>query len=215
MALSRWQEMALSLAGVINAIIMVDKIAKNGSIANAEIEPCIQTLFKRQPKDTLDVYGQLRPLLNSMEVLHSLLSQQRNPAHANILRYCMGVLHLQKKLSGNAKMLSDIGVKLDKAEQQVALFGLTSDNLMANLAETYASSISTFSFRIQVVGEASHLQQPRLANQIRSLLLAAIRSAMLWHQVGGKRWHFILYRKKLTLALEELIKAAKNEIVNH
>jgi CII-binding regulator of phage lambda lysogenization HflD len=38
---------------------------------------------------------------------------------------------------------------------------------------------------------------------------------MLWHQVGGKRWHFIFYRKQLTQALEDLIKAAKSEIVNH
>jgi high frequency lysogenization protein len=213
--LNRWQEMALSLSGVINAVILVDKIAKHGSIANAELEPCIQTLFKRQPKDTLDVYGQLSTLLTSMEILHSLLSQQRNPAHANLLRYCMGVLHLQKKLSKKPKMLADIGGKLDKAAQQVEMFGLCSENLMANLAETYTTTISTFNFRIQVVGEASHLQQPRLANQIRSLLLAAIRSAMLWHQVGGKRWHFIIYRKQLTLALEDLIKAAKSEIVNY
>ncbi|HEY6529015.1 MAG TPA: high frequency lysogenization protein HflD [Cellvibrionaceae bacterium] len=215
MQLNRWQEMALSLSGVINAVVLVDKIAKHGSITNAELEPCIQTLFKRQPKDTLDVYGQLSTLLTSMEILHSLLSQQRNPAHANLLRYCMGVLHLQKKLSKKPKMLADIGAKLDKAAQQVEMFGLCSENLMANLAETYTNSISTFNFRIQVVGEASHLQQPRLANQIRSLLLASIRSAMLWHQVGGKRWHFIIYRKQLTLALEDLIKAAKSEIVNY
>lgn len=207
--------MALSLTGVINAIQMVEKIAKNGSVANAELEPCIETLFKRQPKNTLDVFGQLAPLLTSMELLRSLLGQQRNPAHGNLLRYCMGVLHLQKKLSKNTKMLAEIGSKLDRAQQQVALFGLSSDNLMGNLAETYSSTISSFNFRIQVVGEASFLQQTRLANQIRSLLLAAIRSAMLWHQVGGKRWHFIFYRKHLIAALDELIKAAKNEIVNH
>lgn len=206
--------MALALSGVINAVNLVEKIAKHGSVANAELEPCIKTLFKRKPQNTLEVYGQLAPMLTGMELLRSLLGQQRNPVHANILRYCMGILHLQKRLSSNTRMLNDIGNKLDKAQQQVELFGLSSDNLMANLAETYTATISTYTFRIQVVGEASHLQQPRLANQIRSLLLAAIRSAMLWHQVGGKRWHFIFYRKNLIAALDELIKAAKSEIVN-
>ncbi|HRH76836.1 MAG TPA: high frequency lysogenization protein HflD [Cellvibrionaceae bacterium] len=215
MELNRWQQLALSLSGVIHAVILVDRIAQHGSIANADLEPCLRTLFKRNPKDTLDVYGQLGFLLNSMEVLHNLLTQQRNPQHANLLRYCMGVLHLQKKLSKNSKMLAEIGAKLDKAASQVDMFGICSDNLVANLAETYSNTISTFSFRIQVLGEANYLQQPRLANLIRSLLLAAIRSAMLWHQVGGKRWHFIFYRKQLTQALDDLIKAAKSEIVNH
>ncbi len=207
--------MALGLSGVIHAVILVDKIAQHGSISNADLEPCLRTLFKRNPKDTQDVFGQLRYLLNSMEALRDLLTQQRNPQHSNLLRYCMGVLTLQKKLSKNTKMLADIGNKLDKAAAQVDMFGICSDNLAANLAETYSTTISTFSFRIQVLGEANYLQQPRLANLIRSLLLAAVRSAMLWHQVGGKRWHFLFYRKQLTQALDDLIKAAKSEIVNH
>jgi high frequency lysogenization protein len=34
-------------------------------------------------------------------------------------------------------------------------------------------------------------------HKIRALLLAAIRAAVLWRQAGGRKYHFILQRKRL------------------
>ena len=30
-----------------------------------------------------------------------------------------------------------------------------------------------------------------------ALLLAGIRSSLLWHQLGGRRWHLIVYKKRI------------------
>ena len=216
MELNRWQQLALSLSGVIHAVILVDRIAtQHGSIANADLEPCLRTLFKRNPKDTLDVYGQLRLFTQQ----YGSATQPTDPTAQSAARKSSALLYgcfaPAKKLSKNSKMLAEIGAKLDKAANQVDMFGICSDNLVANLAETYSNTISTFSFRIQVLGEANYLQQPRLANLIRSLLLAAIRSAMLWHKWAASAGTLFFYRKQLTQALDDLIKAAKGEIVNH
>jgi len=42
-----------------------------------------------------------------------------------------------------------------------------------------------------------YLQNEYVSNRIRSLLLAGIRSAVLWHQLGGRRWRLIVYRKRV------------------
>ncbi|MGH8570919.1 MAG: DUF489 family protein, partial [Gammaproteobacteria bacterium] len=37
--------------------------------------------------------------------------------------------------------------------------------------------------------------------KIRAVLLAGVRAAMLWHQIGGRRWHLPVFRKRILRAL--------------
>ena len=56
-----------------------------------------------------------------------------------------------------------------------------------------------------VNGEQAYLGRTDIVNKIRALLLAGIRSAMLWKQCGGTRWKFLFFRKKLQLEIENLL----------
>ncbi len=85
---------------------------------------------------------------------------------------------------------------INRANMQVNLFSLVHDNVMANLASTYIDTLSTFTFRIQVTGSQCYLANPNIANKTRALLLAGIRSAVLWKQLGGSRLQ--LFFKKNT-----------------
>ena len=85
------------------------------------------------------------------------------------------------------------------------------DNVVSNIADIYSDTISTFQYRIQVTGNYNYLQQNRVANQVRALLLTAIRSAILWRQLGGSRWQFLFYRKPMLLACRALIAEAKQQ----
>jgi high frequency lysogenization protein len=48
-----------------------------------------------------------------------------------------------------------------------------------------------------VRGDPLHLQNPDNQNRVRALLLAGIRAAMLWRQVGGTRWQILLKNKQI------------------
>jgi high frequency lysogenization protein len=56
-----------------------------------------------------------------------------------------------------------------------------------------------------VNGEQQYLTRPDVVNKIRSVLLAGIRSAILWKQCGGSRWKFLFYRKKIQNELKSLL----------
>src|SRR5690554_7975531 len=56
---------------------------------------------------------------------------------------------------------------------------------MAALGGAYQDTLSTLRLRIQVHGDMRHLQQPDIANRIRALLLAGIRSASPAVATGG------------------------------
>jgi high frequency lysogenization protein len=68
--------------------------------------------------------------------------------------------------------------------------------VIGNLADTYKQTLSTLSFRIKVAGNPQILQNSHNANKVRALLLAGIRAAILWRQVGGRRWHLLFNRKR-------------------
>ena len=51
--------------------------------------------------------------------------------------------------------------------------------------------------KLQISGNPDCLKQPQVQNKIRALLLAAMRSAVLWRQLGGKRRHLVFARKAI------------------
>ena len=45
-------------------------------------------------------------------------------------------------------------------------------------------------------------RDPALVAEIRALLLAALRSAVLWRQMGGSLWDFVFRRREMAAAID-------------
>src|SRR5690606_20874528 len=163
--------------------------AKTGYVPTDAYRCSIESLFELNPSNTMAVYGDnIANLHFGLTLLRDILQQtgigqQKQHGHADALRYSLGLLHLQKKLTGRKDMLGVIGSRLKQAAQQAEHFSSTHDNVLANIGGLYTETISTFRFRIQVTGDYNYLQQQRIAHQVRALLLAGIRSATLWRQL--------------------------------
>ena len=69
--------------------------------------------------------------------------------------------------------------------------------MLGTLAGMYVDIISPLGSRIQVKGSPLYLQQPAMHNRIRACLLAGIRSAILWRQVGGTKWQLLFFRRRI------------------
>lgn len=183
----------VALAAMFQFSACVEQLAKTGHVNQKDFEVSVNSLFNQNPTNTLDVYGSIEQLETGLSILIANLS--RSPKRSSdCIRYVMGILHLQKQLSKKSSMLDMIAKRLDKSRLQVEHFSMTHENVIAGLADIYTDTISTFSFRIQVMGEYQFLQQTRIANQIRTLLFAGVRSAVLWRQLGGNRLKAIYQR---------------------
>lgn len=204
-----WHNHVIALAGLFQACKAVEQLAKTGYLKPPIFETAVRSLFATNPATAEDVFGDIRQLEDGFEVLKDVLENHRHVRNRDVLRYALGVLHLQKILSRRSEVLYIIGNRLEKAREQSEHFNLTHENVIANIAEIYTDTISKFNYRIQVTGEFSYLQQQRIANQIRVLLFAAIRAATLWRQVGGSRWQFLLYRARLADEAEILYRQSR------
>ncbi|WP_444932312.1 high frequency lysogenization protein HflD [Microbulbifer sp. SSSA002] len=211
--LNNWRDQALALAGIFQSATLVERLAKTGSAPQAQLETGVYSLFQLNPDRTEEIFAGADKLLPGLKVSQQILKTRQHPEYTDGLRYALSVIYLQRQLSKNNDLLSIIGNRLDKAKAQAEHFELTHENVFSNLASIYSDTLGTFRFRIQVLGDFNYLQQQRIANQIRSMLFAGVRSATLWRQLGGRRLHLLFQRKKLLRATDELI--AHIESIEH
>jgi high frequency lysogenization protein len=206
--MSPTQEQLIALGAVFEAAFLVDKIAKSGQINEAALGCMLGSLLVRDPKNTLEVFG--GDDLNLRDGYRALISAlERDPAalQRDSLRYALALLGLERKLAKRDDLLDVIGTRLDQIQLQVQHFGPIHENVIAASGSLYQDTLSTFSQRIQVQGDMRHLQQPSNASKIRAILLAGIRAARLWRQLGGSRWQLVFSRRKLLDELHVLLRA--------
>lgn len=200
------EQQALALGGVFEAALQVDKLARSGQYSEGPAGCLIQSIIERSPDDTLAVYGgSYHQIRGGLQALEAMLDRDTAALQRDALRYSMSLIALERQLNKRDDMLNVLGQRLAQAESQISHFGLLHDNVMASLGSAYQDTLSTLRLRIQVHGDIRHLQQPDIANRIRALLLAGIRSARLWRQLGGHRWQLLLSRRKLLDATRSIL----------
>ena len=208
------RDQAIALAGVFQACQLVDNLARTGTIPLEQLSIEVNSLLEQNPASTEAIfsYGEHNAASNltiGIETIQQLFRDKTKNRRPDTLRYVLGVMHLQRKVAKNPAMLEQIGQGIERAKAQSGHFSLSHENVIANIADVYQNTISTQRYRIQVSGQAGHLQQTSVANRVRCLLFAAIRSAILWHQLGGRRWHFLVFRSHMLKHLETLKQEAR------
>ena len=200
------QDRTIALIGIYQAAQLVYDLATTGKADELAYHTCVQSLFCDDPKETLDVYG--GDVKNIQTGVATLLAQMGSDVavqsrNMEITRYGLSLMILEKKLVELGEPMQKVAAILERAKSQQEMFGVEHDNVIASIARAYSENVSVVKPRIMVNGQHGHLQNARIANKIRVLLLAGIRSSLLWHQVGGSRWGLIWSRKKyLSTALE-------------
>ena len=189
------QEQITALGGVFQAAALVDKLAHSGQVSDAALAYMLKTLLVRNPETTLDVYGgDDLGLRDGYKLLLAVLERETSNLPRESLRYVVSMLSLERQFSRRDDLLEIAALRIPKIEQQVELYGMSSDTIASSFGSLYQDTISTFKQRIQVHGDMRFLQQEATAAKVRALLFAGIRSARLWRQLGGRRWHLLTKR---------------------
>lgn len=170
-------------------------IARTGLIDNAQWQVCIASLVCTDPDSMAEVYQPISDLHVGMETLIKQLSDSGDGRSIEITKYLAGLVSLSRKLLRNDNALSMMSQRMDQVKRQLHHFTINDEAVIANLASIYTDIISPLGAKIQIAGTPAHLQQPLNQKKIRALLLAGIRAAILWQQMGGKRRHLFFSRK--------------------
>ena len=195
MSLNTFTNQTIALAGIAQATALVDQLATTGTADPVAFKASISSLLKIDSDSVTDVFGGLTGLKLGLAQFQQQISG--SVTHSEQARYAAALVFLERQLSDQPDMLKKIRIGIEKAQAQAEYFDVLHENVLANLGDLYYNTISTLQPRIMVNGDERYLSRPDIVNKIRALLLAGIRSTLLWRQCGGARWKFLFYRKKL------------------
>ncbi|MCH9698865.1 MAG: high frequency lysogenization protein HflD [Gammaproteobacteria bacterium] len=202
-----YRNQAIALAGLSLATDLVRQLAVNGAVDADSLETLVNSILKVDAESIEDVYGGLTKLRPGFRVLRSQLSGNRD-FDRNQGRYAASLIYLENKLEGSRPMQQQIQDGIKEAIEVSKEHPIVHQDVIAKLAKTYENSLSQIRPHVMVQGNQAHLTSAVNINKIRTLLLAGVRSAMLWRQAGGSRWKLLIGRKQLLAETEKLLRAA-------
>jgi high frequency lysogenization protein len=206
--MNKLNEQTLTLAAICQVAYWVQKVSRTGQVDDQGLSTLLSSVMNTSPKNTLDVYGNdIEHLEVGLTTLIKHLGNSSNAKDPEITRYVVSILGLERRLSKNNKQMALLGERIEQSQRQLAHYDITSETLVSSIASIYSDLISPLGTPIQVAGEPEILKQSSNQHKIRALLLAGIRSSVLWRQVGGKRRNILFSRSKIVECAQQLLKA--------
>lgn len=213
-----------ALAMLLYGCQQVHELAQGAPAAPQVLHGYVQPSLIMDPPRFIDLISSMRTLDAALLVLINLLEGKRPTASAQekkenltaperaglkqVIVYAHGALKLRQDLLKDQKKLTTLENRLPIISRFQELQPPEPDELnqpvVSKLAALYLDLFGKMDFRIIVQGTPGALRDSIKVEQIRCLLLGAVRFAVLWHQVGGRKWHFIFGRGKILREAKQL-----------
>ncbi len=196
----------IALAAVTQCAHLVHELASNGEIDRHQLSACVEPLLVLDAQHTRDIYPRINDFQPGLRILEQCFDSEGLRKNQEVIRYLVGMLVLQKRLQKLPQMQQTIRQRLQQLRhsRQLDTDTALSTDEFKRLSQLYQDTLSTLNFRIHVAGNPQHLREQHNANRIRALLLAGIRSAMLWHHLGGRRWQLFFAKKRIRREVNDL-----------
>ncbi|WP_058909727.1 high frequency lysogenization protein HflD [Entomohabitans teleogrylli] len=202
-----YYEITLALAGICQSARLVQQLAHQGHCDSDALHVSLNSVIDLNPGSTAGVYGGSEANLKlGLETLLGVLNaSSRQGPGAELTRYTLSLMVLERKLAASKGAMDTLGERIAGLQRQLEHFDLESDTLLNAMAGIYVDVISPLGPRIQVTGSPAVLQSPQIQAKVRATLLAGIRSAVLWHQVGGGRLQLMFSRNRLSTQARQIL----------
>jgi high frequency lysogenization protein len=200
---SMTEERVLALAGLFQACALAQQLANDGRCDEGAMEASVASVFRIDAPSVVAVYGDAANVRLGLRTLIAQLDETgRDMA---VTRMTVTVMRLERSLAARPDLLEKLQQGIIAAQRQVEHFGQDSSQVNSRLAELYASTLSILNPRVMVSGNPQQLQLPSVVEKVRTNLLAAVRSAVLWRQLGGRQWQLLLYRRQCSMLARGLL----------
>lgn len=200
------QGRVLALAGLLQALAEVRRIAETGQSDSAALQCAVDSVFRIDAGSPAEVYGGAAALRPGLRLLRAWLRNEGGQAARDPMlpRLALAVLQLERRF-----VRSDLPAKVHAGVVALAPrageLGSTHPDVLGGLGRLYADTVSHLRPRVMVKGNPHYLGQASVVAEIRAVLLAALRSAVLWRQLGGSLWDMALRRGAMVATVDALL----------
>ena len=181
---------------MFQAAALVDELAVHGRCDTEEFDCSFNSLFTIDAETTREALGDIPCLSRGFTALSDYLGGQNRLPGRNIAYYLLSMLKISYQVLRNEDLSEELLTGLQRIDSSSSEFNMSRNSVINKIDGLYQDCISVLSPRIIVRGEQNYLRNNDNAARIRVLLLAGIRAAVLWQQLGGSRWRLFWSRKK-------------------
>jgi high frequency lysogenization protein len=210
------EDRVLALAGVFQSAKLAQRLAYTNTVISQPYGASIYSILVTDAEQTYEVFGMesptdIAPLRLGLEMVRDKLKGGTDREEFEIARYVVNLIQLASQLQSDKQMMQQLSDGIDAIAAAFPpnpnwLHGEEpSDTLIQRIAEVYTSTISNMMPRIIINGEESVLKNEIAAAKIRVVLMAGIRAAHLWWQLGGRRWQLLFRRKQVADTARRLL----------
>ena len=192
----------LALAGLLQALKLVRQIAETGHADAAQESVVLDSVFRIDAPSAAAVYGGLPALRPGLMLLREHLAGGGDPALAKL---AVALNKLERRFVADDDMAEAVRRGIASIAASAEHQGSAHPDTIARLGRLYSETLSELRPKVIVQGNPHYLQQPTVVAEIRALLLAAMRSAVLWRQMGGSMWDVFLRRRIMLQAVEDVL----------
>lgn len=205
------ENQVLALSAILDAATLVDELANEGRCDQARMEMLLNSLFSLESDSLEAIYGGRAALAPGLQALMEQYASNSMPS-VNVARYQMALIQLQRRLMRDQAMMQKLRDGIGNAQTLRDMNGNElNQTVIGRMASIYQDTISQLTPRVIVKGKPVYLQSQDRSEQIRALLLAGIRAAVLWEQAGGSRWSLLFGRRAYLESAQVILKALQNE----
>ena len=190
--LSRVENRVLALAGIAQCSKLVQDIARRG---RASEDAKRETLARIIVFDESDPEIALGGIESNALGLVDLMVKRADPFLMERVRTITAIVNLERFLCKQPQVIRTLRSRLETFAEWLGSSDIDSPTSVDELAAIYTETLSHLGPRIMIKGEQSYLEDQRNVNEIRALLLAGVRCAYVFSELGGKKWHLFLNRK--------------------
>jgi high frequency lysogenization protein len=194
----------LALAGLAQALKQVRRIAETGQAEASVLQTALDSVFRVDAESPEAVYGGTDALRPGLVLLQEYFtSQGKDPL---LPRLALSVTQLERRFVRDGAMAQRVHDGVLAASASAERLGSTHPDVLAALGSLYADTVSHLRPRVLVQGNPHYLGQADIVAEIRAVLLASLRSAVLWRQMGGTPWDFLFSRRQMVAAIEDALR---------
>ncbi|MGY0504233.1 high frequency lysogenization protein HflD [Luteimonas sp. e5] len=193
----------MPLAGLVLALQEVRHLAENGRVDQRRLQTAIDSVFRTDAASVADVYGGVEPLADGLRALNGYLGGAA--PDAQVPKLTLALMQLERHFDRAPDAVDGVRDAIERLATHARTDGSTHPDILRELGAIYARHLSPLKPKVMIQGNPHYLGREDVVAEIRALLLAGLRSVVLWRQMGGSQWDLLLKRRDMRRAIAELL----------
>jgi len=193
------EDQTIALAGMVQAGHLVQDLARTGECDQFVFDSTVKSILVLDAISSDAVFGGIAGVRDGLLMISQGAITSTDMQNAEVLRYVMQLINLQKQLFKSSKKLGAFSADVEKLSRE------SEDSLVEACSQVYRDHISQLKPQIMVQGEQGFLSVDGVPEKVRASLLGGIRSAALWAQKGGGRFSLLFKRNQYLEISKQLL----------